>query len=125
MKTSRFVYSLLLASQLISAASASEATTDGGTAGGEKVSAPVVPPSKGSTDTSAKCPVMSDAVRRPTEAGAFSNRDWWPNQLNLKILAQNSSLSNPMGRDFSYAEEFKKVDLAELKKDINALMTIR
>ncbi|MCL6705400.1 catalase/peroxidase HPI [Pseudomonas sp. R2.Fl] len=52
-----------------------------------------------------------------------SNRDWWPNQLNLKILHQNSALSDPMGPAFDYAEEFKKLDLAALKKDLTALMT--
>jgi catalase-peroxidase len=52
-----------------------------------------------------------------------SNRDWWPNQLNLNILHQHSSLSNPMGEDFSYADEFKKLDLEALKKDLHALMT--
>ncbi len=51
-----------------------------------------------------------------------SNRDWWPNQLNLKILHQHSSLSNPMGEGFSYAKEFKKLDLAALKNDLYALM---
>ena len=53
----------------------------------------------------------------------MSNQDWWPNQLNLKILRQNSPLSNPMGKDFSYAEEFKTLDLDALKKDIVELMT--
>ena len=53
----------------------------------------------------------------------MSNRDWWPNQLNLKILHQNSPLSNPMGEEFNYAEEFKKLDLDALKKDIEAVMT--
>ena len=52
-----------------------------------------------------------------------SNRDWWPNQLNLKVLRQNSPLSNPMGKDFNYAEEFKTLDLDALKKDIYELMT--
>jgi catalase-peroxidase len=52
----------------------------------------------------------------------MSNRDWWPNQLNLQILHQNSAKSNPMGGDFNYAEEFKKLDLEALKKDIKALM---
>jgi catalase-peroxidase len=56
-------------------------------------------------------------------ARGTSNRDWWPNQLNLNILHQNSSLSNPMGEAFNYAEEFKKLDLAALKKDLYALMT--
>src|SRR3989441_3867566 len=52
-----------------------------------------------------------------------SNRDWWPNQLNLQILHQNSRLSNPMGKDFNYAEEFKTLDLDAVKKDIEAVMT--
>jgi catalase-peroxidase len=58
-----------------------------------------------------------------TTVGAKSNRDWWPNQLNLKILHQNSSLSNPMGEAFNYAKEFKKLDLKALKQDLYALMT--
>ncbi len=69
-----------------------------------------------------QCPVMN-GTHRHTAAGALSNRDWWPNQLNLQILHQNSSLSNPMGKEFNYAEEFKKVDLNALKKDIEAVMT--
>jgi catalase-peroxidase len=51
------------------------------------------------------------------------NKDWWPNQLNLKVLHQQSSLSNPMGKDFDYAKEFKSLDLAAVKKDLQALMT--
>lgn len=72
------------------------------------------------TDNSAgKCP-FSGAGR----AGAgTSNRDWWPNQLKLNILRQHSSLSNPMGETFNYAEEFKSLDLAEVKKDLTELMT--
>ena len=66
-----------------------------------------------------KCPVMHGAV----SFGARSNRDWWPNQLNLRILHQNSSLSNPMAAGFNYAEEFKKLDLAAVKQDLYALMT--
>ncbi len=58
-----------------------------------------------------------------TVAGAYSIRDWWPNQLNLQILAQNSAKSNPLGPDFNYAQEFKKLDLDAVKKDINELMT--
>jgi catalase-peroxidase len=54
---------------------------------------------------------------------AFSNFDWWPNQLNLRVLHQHSSLSNPMGKGFSYAEAFKKLDLQAVKKDLYALMT--
>jgi len=64
-----------------------------------------------------QCPVMHTAL------GGLSNRDWWPNQLNLKILHQNSALSDPMGETFNYAEEFKKLDLKALKKDLYALMT--
>ncbi len=70
-----------------------------------------------------KCPVMSPTTHRNTAAGGLSNRDWWPNQLNLQILHQHSSLSNPMGEDFNYAEEFAKVDLDELKQDIEKVMT--
>jgi catalase-peroxidase len=55
---------------------------------------------------------------KPTAARGTSNRDWWPNQLNLRILHQNSSLSNPMGEAFNYAEEFKTLDLEALKKDL-------
>jgi catalase-peroxidase len=58
-----------------------------------------------------------------SKPGGASNRDWWPNQLNLKILHQNSPLSNPMGGQFKYTEEFKKLDLAALKKDLYALVT--
>ncbi|MEY3896316.1 MAG: hypothetical protein RLZZ214_1836 [Verrucomicrobiota bacterium] len=64
-----------------------------------------------------KCPFLHGAGRGPT------NRDWWPNQLNLKILHQHSSLSDPMGEDFNYAEEFKSLDLNALKADLVALMT--
>lgn len=60
----------------------------------------------------------------PTASGGgTSNRDWWPNQLNLNILHQHSSKSNPLGADFNYAEEFNKLDLAALKKDLHDLMT--
>ena len=71
---------------------------------------------------SGKCPVMHGVRPNATFAGK-SNRDWWPNQLNLKILHQNSPLSDPMGKDFDYATEFKKLDLQALKKDLHALMT--
>ena len=60
---------------------------------------------------------------RPVANRGTSNRDWWPNQLNLKILHQNSQLSNPMDKDYNYAEEFKKLDLDAVKKDLYALMT--
>ena len=72
--------------------------------------------------TSGKCPVMHGSGKQAT-AGAKSNRDWWPNQLNLKILHQNPPSGNPMGPDFNYAEEFKKLDLKALQKDLVALMT--
>jgi catalase-peroxidase len=73
------------------------------------------------TDDS-KPPEMSGVNKQATGQGT-SNRDWWPNQLNLKVLNQHSLLSNPMGREFNYAEEFKKLDLAAVKKDLQALMT--
>ena len=64
-----------------------------------------------------KCPVKHSA------GGGTSNRDWWPNKLNLNILRQHSSKSNPMGENFNYAEEFKKLDLNAVKKDLFDLMT--
>ena len=69
-----------------------------------------------------KCPVTGRTKSATTRAGA-SNRDWWPDRLNLKILHQHSELSNPMGKDFNYAEEFKKLDLDAVKKDLHDLMT--
>jgi catalase-peroxidase len=69
-----------------------------------------------------KCPVTGK-THEPTSGMGTSNRDWWPNQLNLRILHQHSSKSNPMGEDFNYAEEFKKLDLNALKEDLYALMT--
>jgi catalase-peroxidase len=69
-----------------------------------------------------KCPVTGKTSKQVT-GGSTSNRDWWPNQLNFHILHQHSSKSNPMGEDFNYAEEFKKLDLAAVKKDLYALMT--
>jgi len=69
-----------------------------------------------------KCPVTGMHGARTT-AGAQSNRDWWPNRLNLKILSQHSAKVNPMGETFNYAEEFRKLDLAAVKKDLYALMT--
>ena len=64
-----------------------------------------------------KCPVMHASL------GVQSNRDWWPNQLNLRILHQNSDLSNPMGPEFDYAEAFKSLDMDALKQDLHNLMT--
>ena len=69
--------------------------------------------------TETKCPV----VHGTTNVGMRSNSDWWPNQLNLRILRQNSPQSDPMGESFHYAEEFKKIDYKALKKDLHALMT--
>ena len=69
-----------------------------------------------------KCPVMHGAVTKAGKGGT-SSRDWWPNQLNLKILNQNARKSHPMGADFDYAAEFKKLDLEALKKDMLDLMT--
>ncbi len=69
-----------------------------------------------------KGPVTGGANKHPAGRGT-TNRDWWPNQLNLKILHQHSSKSNPMGEDFNYAKEFKKLDLKAVKKALRELMT--
>ncbi len=69
-----------------------------------------------------KCPFGHGSLK-PAAGGGTSNRDWWPNQLKLNILRQNSTLSNPMGDRFNYAEEFKSLDLDAVKKDIFELMT--
>ncbi len=69
-----------------------------------------------------KCPVTGK-MKSTTKRSATANRDWWPERLNLKILHQHSELSNPLGRDFNYAKEFKKLDLEALKKDLYDLMT--
>ncbi len=69
-----------------------------------------------------KCPFSGD-TKTGTVAGAKSNREWWPNQLQLNILHQHSSESNPMGEVFNYAEEFKSLDLNAVKKDLLELMT--
>ncbi|WP_420151818.1 catalase/peroxidase HPI [Spirosoma sp.] len=76
-----------------------------------------------------KCPFYGGAsnneeARKISVAGnGTQNRDWWPNQLKVSILRQHSSLSNPMGEQFNYAEEFKSLDLEAVKKDLHALMT--
>ena len=72
--------------------------------------------------TESKCPVLGGSHRH-TAVGATANQHWWPNQLNLKVLHQNSPQSDPMGEEFNYAEEFKTLDLAALKQDIEAVMT--
>ena len=69
-----------------------------------------------------KCPVLAPAHRH-TAAGAYSNDQWWPSQLNLEILHQNSAKGNPLGADFDYAEAFNKLDLTAVKKDICLLYT--
>ncbi|MFC0772242.1 catalase/peroxidase HPI [Terrimonas alba] len=71
-----------------------------------------------------KCPFHNGAsLKKPVGGGGTKNRDWWPNQLKLSILRQQSSLSNPMGEDFDYAKEFKSLDYEALKKDLHKLMT--
>lgn len=68
-----------------------------------------------------KCPVTGH-TKKTVSGGGTTNKDWWPNQLNLKILHQHSNLSNPLDKDFNYAEEFKKLDLDAIKKDLFELM---
>lgn len=75
----------------------------------------------GNTPSAGKCPVMH--VQSSVTSGGTTNRDWWPNQLNLRVLHQNPAVGNPLGSDFNYAEEFKKLDLKALKQDLYALMT--
>ena len=70
-----------------------------------------------------KCPVMHHGSSHSTAGNGTANRDWWPNQLNLKILHQHTQSSNPMDPSFNYAEAFKKLDLQALKQDLYALMT--
>ncbi|HCP14508.1 MAG TPA: catalase-peroxidase, partial [Peptococcaceae bacterium] len=72
-------------------------------------------------DEMSQCPVTGH-TKKAIAGGGASNKDWWPNQLNLKILHQNSNLSNPMGDEFNYAEAFKTLDLEALKKDLYGLM---
>jgi Catalase (peroxidase I) len=70
-------------------------------------------------------PKNDEAKMKPTAIGSrgTTNQDWWPNQLNLDILHQHSSKSNPMGEGFNYAKEFKSLDLKAVKKDLRELMT--
>ncbi|MDC6350956.1 catalase/peroxidase HPI [Zeaxanthinibacter sp. PT1] len=70
----------------------------------------------------AQCPFLNGALRQ-TAGGGMTNRDWWPNRLNLDILRQQSSLTDPMDKDFDYAEEFKSLDLEAVKNDLRELMT--
>ncbi len=73
-------------------------------------------------ESSASCPFLNGTMHQAA-GGGTSNRDWWPNQLNLGILRQHSELADPMDPDFDYAEAFKSLDLAAVKKDLNDLMT--
>ena len=76
-------------------------------------------------DDSSQCPVMGQPASpyRHTAAGSMTNSDWWPNQLNLNILHQNSPKGNPLGGSFDYAEAFSELDLEAVKKDLEELMT--
>ena len=117
-------------------------TTDGGHPFSNKQKLQTAGPHGESSAVGAKCPVTgatfatttkanlektmdttADAANKQMAAGSWSNQDWWPNQLKLEILHQNSPKSDPMGADFNYAEEFKSLDLDAVKKDINALLT--
>ena len=75
------------------------------------------------TNDTGKCPFHNGNMKHNVAGSGTRNRDWWPNQLKLNILRQHSSLSNPMERDFNYAEEFKSLDLEAVKGDLHALMT--
>ncbi len=90
-----------------------------------KAAGPVVAGTQ--ADAISKCPVIGGTLRpvaeRNSAAGFMTNRDFWPDQLNLKILHQNSRMGNPMGDGFNYADEFKKLDLGALKADIKTLLT--
>ncbi|MBG9377488.1 catalase/peroxidase HPI [Panacibacter sp. DH6] len=70
-----------------------------------------------------KCPFHNGTMRQSVAGNGTRNRDWWPNQLKLNILRQHSSLSNPMDKDFNYAEAFKSLDLGAVKQDLHQLMT--
>ncbi len=79
-------------------------------------------PTSSSPNIESKCPFSSGSLKKSAGSG-LANRDWWPNQLRLNILRQHSSLSNPMEKDFNYAQEFKSLDLQALKNDLFDLMT--
>ncbi len=133
-----FSLSLLTVAAVISQVQSSggEDPTDKGT--GAVTTSEPQPPEQKRTDQPAsnghtgngdasKCPVIGGTMRpniqRTTSAGGMANRDWWPEQLNLQILHQNSEKSDPLGAEFDYAEEFAKLDLAAVKQDLRALMT--
>ena len=73
-------------------------------------------------EKASKCPVTGKTAA-PTSNSGTTNKDWWPNHLNIKMLHQNPSSLNPLDEDFNYAEEFKKLDLNAVKQDIYELMT--
>lgn len=75
------------------------------------------------SENNGKCPVTGTAQKFSIGSGGRKNRDWWPKQLNLNVLRQNSSLSDPMDEDFNYADEFKSLDYDTLKNDLKRLMT--
>ncbi len=78
--------------------------------------------SSGQANGESKCPFHAGTTKKAA-GGGTGNRDWWPNQLKLNILRQHSSLSDPMDKNFNYAEAFKSLDLAAVKKDLADLMT--
>ena len=117
----RRISSVWLVALVLGCSSSNQPTADGGQPVAHNQDSRTAGPPGENTETISKCPVVgatTDATRRHTAAGDYSIRDWWPNQLNLEMLHQNSPKSNPMGADFNYAEEFKKLDLDALKKDI-------
>ncbi|MBT8205339.1 MAG: catalase-peroxidase, partial [Eudoraea sp.] len=75
-----------------------------------------------STNGEAKCPFLSGELKQGA-GGGTTNRDWWPNALNLNILRQHSELADPTDEDYDYAKEFKSLDLEAIKKDLTDLMT--
>ena len=129
MKKTRFLLAILLCSLLYPCAYAQETANPyeklmakGGTCpvtGITYAATPAKPAEGTSTETNS----TAAAIEKSETADVYSNRDWWPNQLNLNVLHQNSPMGNPLGADFNYAQEFKKLDLAAVKKDIKDLMT--
>ncbi|MGN6641035.1 MAG: peroxidase family protein, partial [Mucilaginibacter sp.] len=81
------------------------------------------PDLKSSASDISKCPFHNGNMKSAVAGSGTKNRDWWPNQLKLGVLRQHSSLSNPMDKDFNYAEAFKSLDLEAVKQDLHALMT--
>ncbi len=75
------------------------------------------------SNSSGKCPFHFGKKKSNVSGGGTQNYNWWPNQLKLNTLRQGSTLSNPLDKEFKYADEFKKLDMESLKKDLHALMT--